>query len=410
MAFLLACSAFFSGSETAFFSLKREQLRAYERHPGWAGKHILDLLARPKLLLATLLVGNTVANVLFYSVSFRLMQKIVEVSPWGGGVVGIASLFLVIVFGEVAPKGIAVAHPETFARGALIPLYGFSRAAYPAAAACVAVVRVLSERVAAHAKHDLYVNADELKMLVELAEKQSVLDRGARAMIQNAVDLSRTRVKQIMVPRVDMAAFQIGAGRESFLELARTTRHKRYPVYRNSVDDVFGVLHARDVFLNPDADLQPLVRPAALVPETKTVESLLHQFREQHLGFAIAVDEYGGTAGMVAIEDVLEEVVGEIEDEYDQPSEEVEQIAADTYLLSGLLSVSAWREVFGRDLPPANADTLGGVVTALLGRMAVVGDSVRLHGLEFTVESVRRRRVERVRLKLLPVEDGEEGS
>jgi putative hemolysin len=406
---LLACSAFFSGSETALFSLTREQLRHYERQEHGTGAYVVHLLARPKMLLATVLVGNTVVNVLFYSISFRLAQEMVTVSAWAGTAVGIGSFFLVIVFGEVSPKGLAVAHPEAWARLAAIPLYGFARLARPAATVCVAVVRIVSERVAEHAGHELYVNADELKMLVEMAEKQRILDSDKRSMIQNVVDLSRTRVKQIMVPRVDMALFQLNAGREEFLDLVRTTRHKRYPVYTETIDDVSGVLMARDVLLNADADLKSLVRPVTFVPETKTVEALLRQFREQRLGFFIVVDEYGGTAGMVTIEDVLEEVVGEIEDEYDQPEHEVEQIGPDTYRLPGNLGVSAWRDMFGLDLPQANVDTVGGLVTALLGTMPKAQDSVRLRGIEFTVESMRRRRVEWVRLRRLPADD-EEGS
>ena len=407
LAFLLGCSAFFSGSETALFSLTRERLRGYERQPGSAGPRIIQLLSRPKMLLATILIGNTVVNVLFYSVSFRLAQKSATVSPWAGGVIGVASLFLVIVFGEVSPKSIAVGHPEGFARLAVVPLYWFSRAARPAAAVCVAIVRVVTEVVAARVGRDPYVNADELKMLVDLAAKQRVLDHGERAMIQAAVDVGVTRVKQIMVPRVDMALFQIDAGRDKFLRLVRASRHTCYPVYTRSVDDIAGALLTRDVLLNPNAGLHSLVRPATFVPETKTVESLLRQFREQRLSVAIVVDEYGGTSGMVTIEDVIEEIVGEIQDEYDRPTQDVVAVTPDVYLLSGNVSVEAWRDMFGLDLPTADVDTLGGMVAALLGRVPNAGDSVKLHGLELTVETMRRRRVERVRLRLLPLEERE---
>ena len=269
----------------------------------------MNLLSRPKMLLATVLVGNTAVNVLFFSVSFRIAQKLATLSAWAGTAVGVVSFLLVIVFGEVSPKGMAVAHPEAWARIAAFPLFLFARVARPAATVCVAVVRVVSERVAQRSGHDFYVNADELKMLVELAEQQRVLDSDKRSMIQDVVDLSQTRVKQIMVPRVDMALFQIDAGRDKFLDLVRSTRHKRYPAYTETVDDVSGVLLARDVLLNPETDLGSLVRPVTFVPETKTVEALLRQFREQRLGFAIVVDEYGGTAGLVTLEDVVE-VIG----------------------------------------------------------------------------------------------------
>jgi len=405
LAVLLGLSGFFSGSEAALMSLTREQIRAYERGPGRAGKTILRLLADPRLFLATVLVGNTFVNICFYSVSFRLSQKVSDVSPWWAGVFGVASLFLVIIFGEVTPKSLAVMRPETFSRMAAVPLGLFQRVAWPAAQACVSIVRAVTEGVAGRLGRETYVNADELKMLVEMAEQQRVLDHGARSMIHDVVDLSRVRVKQIMTHRVDMARFQIDSGRERLLELVQATRHKRYPVYSRNSDDIAGVLHVRDVLLNPEAELRALVRPAVFVPETQTVERLLRQFREQGAGLAIVVDEYGGTAGMVTIEDVLEEIVGEIDDEYDEERPDVQRLAWDTYLLPGNLDVESWREMFETDMPSMNVDTLGGLVMGLVGRMPAVGDRVVFCGLELTVAAMRRRRVESVRVRLLPKEE-----
>jgi putative hemolysin len=405
---LLGGSGFFSGSETALFSLTREQLRRYERGESRAEGLIVRLLHDPGLLLATVLVGNTAVNVLFFSLSFTLAHAAHrQVSAVAGGAVGVASLLLIIVFGEVAPKGVAVAHSEAFAHRIAIPMYLFQRAAWPAAYLCVKMVQQLSAWLERYTEREVYVNADELKMLVEMAKRQQVLAGTAPAMMQDVVDLKRTRVKQIMVPRVDIAAFRFGGGRDRFIELVRQTHHNRYLVYTNTMDDISTALLARDVYLNPQAELRSLQRPVVFVPETKTVEDLLRQFREQMLDFAVVVDEYGGTAGMVTIEDVIEEVFGEIEDEYDEPETEVRSLGQNSYLLSGNLSVESWRDIFGHDLPPADADTLGGVVTALLGRMPKAGDTVTFRGLELTVRRMRRRRVGQVLLRLLPASEEE---
>lgn len=409
LAVLLVGSGFFSGSETALFSLPREWLRDLERKRTPSGDRILLLLRDPKRLLATILVGNMGVNILFYSVSYRLVEDATRrVSALAGGAVGLASLALVVVFGEVGPKGFAVQRPSQFARMVSGPLLLFHRAVHPVSRGCAWLLLKLSGWIGASGEREVYVNAEELKMLVEMTAQRGVIRGAAPAMLQEVVNLGMTRVKQIMVPRVDVAMFRLAEGREKFVELVRRTHHKRYLVYDRSIDDVSKALLAREVLLAPDEPLENLLRPVVFVPETKTVEDLLRQFREQELDFAVAVDEYGGTAGMVTIEDVIEEVFGEIEDEHDAPAEGIVQTGPDTYLLPGDLSLAEWRETFGMALPEVNVETVGGLVTALLGRMPRVGDAVAFQGMEFTVVEMRRRRIRRARLRLLPGEEGEE--
>lgn len=403
LAFLLVASAFFSGSETALFSLPRETLRDLERDRTPAGDRILRLLRDPKLLLATILVGNMGVNILFYSISYRVVEDAARrASPFAGGALSLVTLALVVVFAEVGPKNVAVARPMRFARLVAAPLLLFEKAAYPAARACAFLAQQMSAWIAKYARRELYVNAEELKMLVEMAEHRGVIRGAAPAMMQEVVNLGMTRVKQIMVHRVDVAMFRLEEGRERLVELIRRTRHKRYLVYEQSIDDTSKALLSREVLLSPEEPLENLLRPVVFVPETMTVEKLLRQFRQQGLDFAVAVDEYGGTAGMVTIEDVIEEVFGEIEDEHDAPAEGVEQVAPGTYVLPGDLSLADWREAFGLELPPADVDTVGGVITALLGRMPRVGDSATFQGMEFTVAEMRRRRIRRARLRLIP--------
>jgi CBS domain containing-hemolysin-like protein len=214
--------------------------------------------------------------------------------------------------------------------------------------------------------------------------------------MQRVLGLREMRVKEVMVPRVDIRAFDLSEGRERFLETFVRKRDSTVPVYRGSIDEIDAVLRAKDVYFSKERDLSKLARKVTFVPETKTVESLLREFRNEKRSVAIVVDEYGGTEGMVTLEDILEAIVGEIEDEYDRGEEPVRKVGEDAYLLAGGLSIREWSQTFGMDLPAEGADTLGGYIVFSLGRLPVEGDVVRYRNLEFTVKRVVGRRVQRI--------------
>ena len=401
MAFLLACSAFFSGSETALFSLTRADIRHLEIAPDKTGRHILSLLREPQSLLSAILLGNMVVNVSFYTLSFLVTLDLAKISRSAAAISGIVSLFAVIILGEVSPKGIAVGRPMRFARLIAPILYWFCKSVHPLSTVLHFIAQRVTAFLAARIKRAPYVTGEELQILAAIAEKQGVMDMETRDMVQHVVTLSAIRVREIMTPRVDVAMFNLADGRETFCRRARDSHEDRILVYENSVDNVLGMIISRDVFIRQKTDLRELLRPLRFVPETQTIESLLRQFRKERHAVAIVVDEFGGTAGLVDLEQILEVVVGEIRDEFEPEEQLVEKLGKDTYVMASELNMREWEELLGAGLVRPGVETLGGLVTALLGRIPEVGDSVAWRGLWFTVEKMDGRRVAFVRVERL---------
>jgi putative hemolysin len=245
-------------------------------------------------------------------------------------------------------------------------------------------------------RHDPYLTMEELKVMFSLSEKYGAVDPKTRSMIHAVLDFARMRVKDVMVPRVDMVVFDISRPVEEFISLVRKSVYKKVPVFEGTVDNILGVVYAKDVFLNPGKKLRELVKPVLFVPESKNIESLLREFRREHQQMAIVVDEYGGTAGLITLEDILEEVVGDIRDETELPEEPIRKLGDNRYIVHGNLSCRYWSETFGIELESGGADTIGGFVVSLLGRIPKKDDSVSYQNIVFTVDEVRRRRITRL--------------
>lgn len=396
--FLLLCfSAFFSASETAFFSLTREEIKSFEKNGNRAERFVKSLLKTPKNLLMTILLGNMLANIGFYCISYGIVQKVLVSNAYGavwkvGTIVGF-SLLIIIIFGEVIPKNIAVKIPEHYSRWSAIPIYIFDKLFSPLRIPLGAIINMLSIVFGGGKGKEKYVTLDELKMIVEFSEKQGVVDRKERSMIHGVLDFKRVLVKEIMLPRVDMNLYDVDDSVEGFIELARKTMHTKFPVYEDTTDNIIGIIHAKDVFLNTSSRLRNVIKPVNFVPESKSIESLLRQFRREGSQLAIVVDEYGGTAGLITLEDIIEEIVGEIQDEYEKPKETIKKMGENKHLLLGDLSLRDWSDYFGVEIEPVGVDTIGGFAVSLLGHIPQKGDSVKYKDFVFTVERVRKRRV-----------------
>ncbi len=390
---LLVVSGFFSGSETALFSLRPHQLRDAGAPLRMAGA----LLRQPRDLLVTILIGNMTVNVAYFSVSVILSSRLAE--GRGGALafgVGMVLLLVLIVVGEVLPKGIATRIPRAWAGGCAYPLTLFSGAVAPARWVLGRMLRPIGVWLERVAPPEANVTADELRMMIELSESAGILDERENELMQRVLQLREMRVKEVMVPRVDIHAFNLNRGRDDFLEVFARRRNSKVPVYRVSIDEVEGILYATDVHFSDEPDLTKLVRKVPFIPETKTVESLLRDFREQGLRAAIVVDEYGGTEGFVTLEDILEAIIGEIEDEYDHGEEPIRQVSEGSYLLAGQVSIREWRQIFGVDLPAEGVETIAGFIVFSLGRLPEEGDTVRYRSLTFTVKKMVGRRVHRI--------------
>ena len=397
MLFLLCFSAFFSATEAAFFSLTREEISRFSKSDSKSERLVNTLLETPKNLLTTILLGNMLANIGFFCISYGISRKIAVFSPnggvWAAGMVCVFSLLAIIILGEVIPKNIAIKVPDKYSRWAAMPIYVFDRIFLPFRVPIVSFINVISKIFGKSGDKEKCVTIDELKMLVEFSEKQGIVDREERSMIHGILDFKRVQVKEIMLPRVDMHLYNIADPVEGLIELARETKHTKIPAYEETTDNIIGIIHAKDVFLDPNVELRSILKPIQFVPETKSIEGLLRQFRREGSQMAIVVDEYGGTAGLITLEDIIEEIVGEIQDEHEKPRETLEKIDENKYLISGNLSIRDWSDTFGVEIEPMGVDTVGGFVITLLEHIPKKGDSVEYEDFVFTVEAVRKRRI-----------------
>jgi len=407
MLVLLALSAFFSASEAVLFSLTPVQLERAAASANPFRRLAAQLMRKPKSALMTLLVSNTTVNVLLFAISYVLFARLAERSgAWVTPVAAAGSVLLVVVFGEVLPKVIGVGLADRLAplSATVVRVAGFVAGPLGRVLDWVLVepfsrLVLPEDRRTQTARKEL--SRAELRTLLEMSRRGGTLLPLEDTFLRAVIDLGHVRVRDVMVPRVQITAYEIHGSPDGLRDLMRAARHKKIPVYDGALDNVVGLVYAKVLFLNPDKPLKDLVQPVRFVPELATCEQLLVHFRGTKTQLAIAVDEYGGVAGLVTLEDVLEQIVGELHDPEDVPQEpDIQPLPGGEYDISGQLSVQYWAETFG--LPPRieRVATVGGLVMAQLGRPAQVGDVVALGNVELRVTRVRRRRIERLRLRL----------
>jgi len=409
-AVLLALSAFFSGSETALFAIPRFRIETMRDNRDPRARRVARLLARPNHLLVAILVGNLVVNVVLTEIlGYRIAEwcaqrQISELAAYLAAT-GVMTILL-LLFGEITPKVIAVQNAERISLSIAWPVAMFCRAIRPvqsvvelAASAALTVMRLFRLQA------DPFVTEKDVITALDIGETQGVVEREERRMIQSIFEFSDIQVEQIMVPRPDMVTISIEATRRRGLETVNRSGFSRIPVYAKSVDDVVGILYGKDLLPFVDRDdldgpIEPILRPAYFVPPTKRVHELAAELRRRKTHMAVVVDEYGGTAGLITLEDVLEEVVGEIEDESDVPEQMVRRLDDRTLLVDARLELDELEELLGAELPEHEHNTLGGLVMELLGHVPSGGERTECSGATIVVEEVRGRRVRRVRIEM----------
>jgi putative hemolysin len=314
------------------------------------------------------------------------------------------SLFT-IVFGELVPKTLALAHPEAFALGLARPVDIIGRIFRPIVALLTATTRTISRAFGADVTTEAQITAEELRLIVERGGEQGILEAEEEQMINAVIELGDRRLHEVMVPRIAIVALPASSSFDEVVDLIIEEGHSRLPVYETSVDEVVGILYAKDLlpFLKSNADSRPnlrsLLRTPVFVPESMTIDDLLHEFQRRKVHIAIVLDEYGGTAGLVTIEDLLEEIVGEIQDEYDVEEPLVEKLDDHSARVDGRSSVDDLLDLWDIKLQLEDEDeydTVGGLVYHRIGGIPQPGDEVHLDGLRLTVETTDGRRVGKV--------------
>ena len=274
------------------------------------------------------------------------------------------------------------------------------------------VTRFVSRLFRADVPADERISSEELRLIIEQGGEQGIPEAEEEQMIHAVIELGDQRIHEVLVPRIAMVTLSADATINDAIDSSVAEGHSRIPVYEGSIDEIIGIVYAKDLlpFLKANAPepppLRSLLRPPVFVPESMTVDDLLHEFQRRKVHIAVVLDEYGGTAGLVTIEDLLEEIVGEISDEYDREEPRVETLDDETLRVNPRLAVDELGELVGRELPDGEWDSVGGLFVGTLGRVPVEGDKVGLPGLELEVEKMRGRRIARVLVRRL----GDEGS
>ena len=407
---LIALSAIFSSAETAFLSTNRIRMRnLYEDGEKRAGL-VLNMLENQNKLISSLLVGNNIVNISASAIATKLATDIFNDA--GVGIATGVMTLLVLVFGEVIPKNLAAAHAESWA----MIVAPFIRIISVILTPIVFLLTKLSDVIVKFSKKDdddiPTITEDEFRILVDVGQEEGVFDESESEMINSIMEFDEIVVKEIMVPRIDIVGLDGEENVNEALRLIIDGGHSRIPVYEDSIDNIIGILYAKDIFAHMNEDFETLqvkslIRNAYYIPETKKVDDLLDELRMKKVHMAIILDEYGGTSGLVTIEDLLEEIIGDIQDEYDV-EEDLIVMHSDTVLVADARTpIHDVEEAFDIELDEeilddSEADTIGGIAFEHLGGIPEKGDEVTVDRFHIRVVDVQGRRVAKVEVTLLP--------
>jgi len=388
---LLALSAFFSGSETALFSLDRLQLRKMDdQNP--ASRRVKRLLERPSRLLITILIGNMLVN----TAASSILASIVVASLGERGIPIVIALMsvLLLVFGEITPKTIAINYAETVAPMVSRPLSWFARIVFPVRIALRKISDLHIALFGGLASSVPALTQDELRTVVDVGHKEGSLGTTEREMLHSVLTFGDTTVGDVMTPRVDIKAAPLDMNQDDLLDFAKGARHSRLPIYQNTMDHVVGILDCRDLFLDPQTPFKDKMRLPLFVPATKKLDDLLQELEGRELDIAIALDEYGGTDGLVTKEDILEEIFGEIHDEFETLVTPIQPLPSGRYRVYGGVTLQELNRRLQLQLPEnESAQTLGGFLMGILGSIPSERQSIEYEHVLFFVESMRRHRI-----------------
>ena len=427
---IIAWNAFFVSAEYAFVAVRRTRIDELVEEGSAAAKRVRRLLDDPARFISAFQVAITLSSLALGAVGEPAVSRLFEelfgnVGMLGDGAVVVISVILAfaiisslhVVLGEIVPKTLTLSRAESVALTVVLPVTIFMWVFWP----FIWVLRGISEALIrlmgleSPSEMRLVHSEEELKLLISASHEEGVLEAEERQLLYKVFDFAETEARQVMVPRPDVVALQVDLTPDEAIEQTLNAPYTRYPVYGETLDDLVGVVHIRHLFgarlQQSDATtLEAFVRPVPIVPETKKLDELLADFRRTNTHMAIVVDEYGSTVGIATLEDVLEEIVGEINDEFDLPDRELIRLAPDRIRIEASFPIEDFNERFGGDLPDEDYTSIGGFLFGELGRPARPGDVVSHRKFRFTVREVDgpRIRVVDVELKAHPQAGAEE--
>lgn len=404
---LLALSAFFSSSETAMMAVNKIRIRNLADAGLSSAQTLMKVLDNQPKMLSAILIGNNIVNISASSLATILVTR-----AFGDMYVGVGTgllTLLVLIFGEITPKTSATLYSETMALRFAKPIYMIMQVLTPV----IFIVDKLSQgvlrmlHVDPNKKQDA-ITEDELRTIVEVSHEEGVIESDEKKMIYNVFDFGDSVAKDIMVPRIDMTFIDVNATFSEVIEVFREVKYTRYPVYEETTDNVIGIINIKDLLLTENQKkfcIRDYLREPLYTYEFKKTAELMVELRKTQNNIAIVLDEYGATAGLITLEDMLEEIVGEIRDEYDEDEEDlIRRIGPREYVVEAAMKLDDLNDQLGLDLESEDYDSIGGFIIGLLDHLPEEGEEVTHKNLRLVVDQVERNRIDKIHLY---IQDGE---
>jgi putative hemolysin len=412
---LLALSAIFSAFESAIFNASYIKLESLSKKSNLA-KKILSLKKRTDSVISTIVLGNNFVNILFSAIVTYLAIKIAEsknVSQSLAVIVAtIIATLVIVLFGETVPKSIGAYLSEKSSMKLYYPFMLFWFLFYPLALALSYITNGFLKlfHIKKRGKR-IFDSQEEMLSMLEIGKEEGIIEKTEQKMLFSIFEFGDTLVREVMTPRVDIISLSVESTLDDVLKCIMNSNHSRIPIYENNIDNIIGILYVKDLFkifsakTEKTTDLQSILRNAYFVPETKRVDELFNEMQKNKIQIAMVFDEYGGLSGLITIEDILEEIVGEIQDEYEVEEKTSQKIGENAYLISGTLEVEDFNEHFNANFSDEEATTIGGIILEKLGRLPNPGEEISINKFKFIISKIRNRRI--VQVKVI-VKSGEE--
>ncbi|MFO7881425.1 MAG: hemolysin family protein [Kosmotogaceae bacterium] len=425
LGFLLFLSGLFSGSETALTSIGKLRLRdLIEKEKGRVKKKSLHMaLVRPNRVLTVILVMNNLVNILASSEATLLTLQLLPDSPQSVAaalVTGIMT-FLILVFGEITPKIFARENSEKLVSKVCIIIYVLSKVLKPVIWLLMELSNIFIVIIGGKRMDETpFITEGEIVSAVDYGHEDGILQPEERIMMKRSLELKEISVKEIMTPRVEIVCVDENASIAEFIKVVREEGYSRIPIYRNNIDRIVGICYAKDLFIffsNESEEelllnkpVKEIMRPPYFIPETKKLDDLMREFKKRKIHLAVVIDEYGGTGGIVTLEDILEEFTGEILDEYDVESEEltIRKVGEDEYIVDGMTPINDIERELDVEFPETDFETIGGYLLEILERFPKIEEEIEINGFRFEIMAVTKNRIEKIKLYVNRRNDSDE--
>lgn len=400
--FILICSsAFFSASETALISLSKIRLRGMVEDGVKNSKLISILIESPNKLLGAILIGNNISNI-----GASALATAITIELYGNKGIAISTglmTLIILVFAEVTPKSLAAQNSEKTSIRVAKPIYFLTIILKPLIFIVTFITNGLVTLLGGtKGFNQPLITEDELRTIVNVSHEEGVLEGDERQMIYNVFEFGDSQAKDVMTPRTNMAAVSITSTYDDLVKVFKEENFSRIPVFEEDIDDIIGILHVKDLILytenKEDFDIQTILRPAFYTYEFKPTSLLFEEMRKNRYPVAIILDEYGGTAGIVTTEDLVEEIVGEIQDEYDEEHEDIEVVKEDEYIVDGSTKIDLLNDMIGTNIESEDFDSIGGFVIGILDRFPEEEEVIEYEGIKFIIEKLDKNKIEKMRI------------